>query len=77
MSDAESQALGVAAAICAGAVIALLRRAERQVEIARAGTTAAEGRPDVLIRTGEAAVALRLAEALSACADELEAGGSP
>jgi hypothetical protein len=72
-----SQADDLALAMCAGAVIALRRRAERQATIARAGTTPAEGRPNVLIRSGEAAIALRLAECLSGCADELEAGRLP
>jgi len=60
-------------AMCAGAVRALRRRAERQAAISHAGTTTVEGRPDVLIRSGEGALALRLAECLNACADELEA----
>jgi hypothetical protein len=70
----ESQADDLAAAMCAGAVRALRRRAGRQATIARAGTVAAEGWPGVFIRTGEAAVALCLAEALNRCADDLEAG---
>jgi hypothetical protein len=74
MIEDLDQAGEIAAAICAGAVIALRRRAERQATIARAGTTPAEGRPDVLIPTGEAAVALCLAEALNRCAADLETG---
>jgi hypothetical protein len=61
-------------AIRAGAIAALRRRAERQRTAAALGTVAAEGRPDVLILTGEAAVAARLAEAFAALADELETG---
>ncbi len=72
MSEDLDQAGEIAAAICAGAVRALRRRAERQAAISHAGTATAEGRPDVLIRSGEAAIALRLAGSLNACADELE-----
>ena len=62
------------AAILAGAVRALRRRAEMQAENAQLGTTTAENRPTVSIRTGEAAVAARLAEAFNECADSLETG---
>jgi hypothetical protein len=50
------------AAMLSGAVTALRRRADRQRKIARDGTD----------RGGEAAIAGRLAEALSQLADEFE-----
>jgi hypothetical protein len=55
-----------------GAIAALRSRAGRQAAVAARGTSTAEGRPDVLIRTGEAAIAARLAEVFAAVADELE-----
>jgi hypothetical protein len=73
MSD--SQADDLISAMCVGAVCALRRRAARQAEIASVGTTTADGRPDVFIRTGEAAIAARLAEAFGALASELEREG--
>lgn len=77
MSESLNQVHDLEVALRSGAVAALRRRAERQGGIARAGTVAPEGWPDVLIRTGEAAIAVRLAEALNACADDLEAGRLP
>lgn len=59
--------------IRAGAVSALRRRAARQAELARAETARTEG--GVSIRTGEGAIAARLAKALAALADELEGEG--
>jgi hypothetical protein len=67
----------LAAAMCTGAVCALRRRAERQSSIARAGTVAAEGRPDVFIRSGEAAIALRLGECLERSPSEVNRMGFP
>jgi hypothetical protein len=60
-------------AIRAGAVRALRRRADRQRAIAKSWTV--HGERNAVIRQGEAAVALRIAQALSECADELEQGG--
>ena len=57
-------------AIMAGAVRALRRRAERQADRARAGSAVNEA--GVLVRTGEAAIAARLAETLAKAAAELE-----
>jgi len=57
------------AAILAGAVAALRQRAARQAAIAQAGVVVSEG--GVEIRTGEAAIADRIARALSAAADEI------
>ena len=57
----------------AGAVSALRRRAARQAAQARAGTARVEN--GALVRTGDAAVASRLAEALGAIADEIEREG--
>ena len=62
-------------AIAAGAVTALRRRAERQTELARLGTVESDKTPGVFIRTGEAALADRLANAWAALAQELE--GAP
>jgi hypothetical protein len=50
-------------AIAAGAVTALRRRAARQTELARLGTVEPDKTPGVYIRTGEAALADRLANA--------------
>jgi hypothetical protein len=77
VSENLNQVDELALALRAGAISAIRRRAERQAAIARAGTSAMEGRPDVLIRTGKAAIALRLAEALNQCADDLEVGRLP
>jgi hypothetical protein len=56
----------------AGAITALRRRAARQVRIAADGTT--NGLRNAVIRQGESAVALRVAQALNELADELERG---
>jgi hypothetical protein len=58
-------------AIIAGAVAALRRRAMRQARIAADGTITTER--GVLIRTGEGAVARRIALVLDDLADELAA----
>jgi hypothetical protein len=59
-------------AIAAGAVTALRRRAARQAELARLGTVEFDKTPGVFIRTGEAALADRLANAWAARAQEME-----
>lgn len=59
-------------AIAAGAVTALRRRASRQTELARLGTVESEKTPVVFIRTGEAALAVRLASAWTVLAQEME-----
>lgn len=59
-------------AIAAGAVVALRRRSGRQTELARLGTVESDKPPGVFIRTGEAALADRLANAWAALAQELE-----
>ena len=59
-------------AIAAGAVTALRRRAARQTELARLGTVEPDKTPGVFIRTGEAALADRLANAWAALAQEME-----
>ena len=53
-----------------GAALALRRRADRQAQLAEAGTTF--GDRGVSMRTGEAAIADRLSAALSALAAEFE-----
>jgi hypothetical protein len=55
-------------AVVAGAIAALRRRAARQRHAAD-GTV--QGARRVIVRTGEAAIALRIAEALEAAAVEL------
>jgi hypothetical protein len=62
-------------AVVAGAVLALRRRAQRQRAIAQSWTT--HGARGVIVRTGEAAIALRIALALEETAAELEQGGAP
>ena len=57
-------------AIREGAVAALRRRAARQADITRSGVAVTES--GIEIRTGEAAIANRIAEALPAIADEIE-----
>jgi hypothetical protein len=58
-------------AVCAGAIAALRRRARRQRAISDSWTVrAARG---VIVRSGEAAVALRISAALDQAADEIEA----
>jgi hypothetical protein len=54
------------------AVTALRRRAARQTELARLGTVESDKTPGVFIRTGEAAIAGRLANAWAALAQEIE-----
>jgi hypothetical protein len=66
----------IQAAICAGAVRALRRRAAHQASLASAGTVTASGRfPNVKILSGEAEIARRLERALREVADELDADG--
>jgi hypothetical protein len=48
------------------------RRAARQTELARLGTVESDKTPGVYIRTGEAALADRLANAWAALAQEME-----
>jgi flagellar biosynthesis/type III secretory pathway protein FliH len=62
------------AAMLAGASSAPRERAERQARIAADGTT--HGKRGVVIRTGEGAIAARLAEAFSQLADEFAADTS-
>ena len=59
-------------AIAAGAVTALRRRSARQTDLARLGTVESDETPGVFIRTGEAALADRLANAWEALAQEME-----
>jgi hypothetical protein len=59
--------------IVAGAIAALRRRAARQAGIAKVGTTI--GEHQAVIRSGEAAVAARLAEAFGGLAHDIERGG--
>jgi hypothetical protein len=58
-------------AVCAGAVAALRRRAKRQRAIADSWTV--HGARGVIVRSGEAAIALRIADALDQAADAIEA----
>jgi hypothetical protein len=58
-------------AVCAGAIAALRRRAQRQRAISESWTT--HGARGVIVRTGEAAIALRISAALDQAADEIEA----
>jgi hypothetical protein len=60
-------------AVAAAAVRALRRRAERQVQIARAETTTGERGAHIM--TGEGRIALVLATTLAALADEIDARG--
>ena len=60
----------IESAFLAGAVTALWRRAHRQAKIAETGTT--RGPRGVIIRTGEAVLAARLAAAFSRLADDFE-----
>jgi hypothetical protein len=59
-------------AIAAGAVTVLRRRAARQTKRARLGSVESDKTPGVFIRTGEAALADRLASAWAALAQEME-----
>jgi hypothetical protein len=62
------------AAIVAGAIAALRRRASVQAQKARDGTTSAgDAHPHVVIATGEAATAVALARALERIAAEFDA----
>jgi hypothetical protein len=61
-------------AFLAGAITALRRRAARQARIAADGTT--NGSRNAVIRQGESAIALRVAQTLNELADELEQGGA-
>jgi hypothetical protein len=62
-------------AVCAGAVAALRRRAQRQRAISESWT--ARGARGVTVRTGEGTVALRIADALDQAADAIEAEVRP
>jgi len=57
-------------AMLRGAAQALRQRADRQAKLAEAGTTRADH--GVVIRTGEAAIATRIAMTLAALADEID-----
>jgi hypothetical protein len=71
MADADP----LQTAMLRGAALALHRRADRQAKIAEAGTTA--GERGAIIRSGEPAIALRLAAAFSRLADDLEEEAAP
>jgi hypothetical protein len=60
-------------AILAGAIAALRRRLAIQQRTAADGAATVEGRPDIVVRTGESEIARRLAEALTKALGELEA----
>jgi hypothetical protein len=76
MSDSDPCIQATEAAIVAGAVSALRKRATAQAAIASGGTAAAgDGFLNVTIRTGNATIAGRLAVGLARLADELEAEG--
>jgi hypothetical protein len=62
------------AELLAGAAAALRKRAKRQAQLAALGTT--RGDRDVIIRTGESAIAARLADAFSRLASEFEQEGA-
>jgi hypothetical protein len=62
-------------AVVAGAVLALRRRAQRQRAISESWTE--RGVRGVIVRTGEAAIALRIALALEETAVDIEQGGAP
>ena len=70
MTETAKHRSPLEAEIYAGAVSAIRRRAARQAAKARDETARTES--GVAIRTGEAAIASRLAEALSAIANEIE-----
>jgi hypothetical protein len=61
--------------IIAGAIAALRKRAARQIQLAKDGTTSAEDGSPIL--TGEAAIALRVAKSLFELIDELEREAAP
>ena len=75
-TGAEAKVLSdIEFAVCAGAACALRARAALQRKKASDGTAAAgEQFPDVVIRTGEAAVAEKLAATFERIAAEIEAG---
>jgi len=60
-------------AIRVGAICALRRRAVRQAAAGAAGTVSAGDHLPVLIQTGEAVIAFRLAQAFTELANEFEA----
>jgi hypothetical protein len=64
----------IESAFLAGAVTAVRRRAARQERVAADWT--AHGSRCAVIRQGETAVALRVAQVLNELADELEQGGA-
>jgi hypothetical protein len=64
----------IESAFLAGAITAVRRRAARQARIAADGTT--NGSRNAVIRQGETAVALRVAQVLNDLADELDQGGA-
>jgi hypothetical protein len=64
----------IEAAIVAGAIAALRRRADRQRAIAKGWT--AHGERGAIVVAGEGRVADRIAAALEAAADELEQVGA-
>ena len=66
--SSPDQPMTMDAAFLTGAVSALRRSAASQAAKTRAGTARTES--GALVRTGEAAIASRLAEALAALADE-------
>jgi hypothetical protein len=68
-----TEASSLESEIRAGAISALRRRAARQAAKARDETVRTES--GVAIRTGEAAIADRVAKALAALADEIERQG--
>ena len=72
MTETAKHRSPLEAELYAGAVSALRHRAASQAAKARAGTARTES--GALVRTGEAAIAGRLAEALATLADEIERG---
>ena len=75
-TGAEAKVLGdIELAVLAGATRALRARAAVQRQKAADGTSSAgERHPNIVIRTGEAAVAGRLASAFELLAGEIESG---
>ena len=73
-TGAEAKVLSdIEFAVCAGAACALRARAALQRKKACDGTSSAgERHPSIVIQTGEAAVAGRLASAFELLADEIE-----
>jgi hypothetical protein len=74
LSEHSKEPDELTSAILTGALLALRKRAAAQKRIDELGTTTAEKHPTVIIRTGEAALAGRIAAALSDCANEFEFG---